>query len=140
MMDFEFEPKNAAYWKRQANKADAEITKLRQRIKELEETNATYASYIIEDRIDEHVSNLEQRIKELEANLNTFTNAVDHVTADGVTRRAFSTSEGWAMIHKDRLHELECIEERSQAGQGEPVAEVVSPSFAGLYLEGWMGK
>lgn len=54
---------------------------------------------------------LEENAK-LRAELAAFKSAVDHVTADGKTTRSFSASEGWAMVHMDRLTDLHVVEER----------------------------
>lgn len=52
----------------------------------------------------------------LRQKLAAFQSAVEHVTEDGKTRRSFvAMPEGWAMIHKDRLHDLEVAEERLAA-------------------------
>jgi methylthioribose-1-phosphate isomerase len=51
------------------------------------------------------------RAAELIANAATFEAAVAHVTEDGKTKRSVSSSDGWAMVHKDRLTELEILEE-----------------------------
>ena len=59
------------------------------------------------------------RIEELEQQLATFHSAVEHVTEDGCTRRSFvAMPEGWAMVHKDRLHALELAEEQLAATDG----------------------
>lgn len=50
-------------------------------------------------------------IERLGAELASFKSAVAHVTEDGKTRRSFSASEGWAMVHRDRLLDLEVAEE-----------------------------
>ena len=48
---------------------------------------------------------------QLQTQLATFHSAVEHVTEDGCTRRSFvAMPEGWAMVHKDRLHALELAE------------------------------
>jgi len=58
-------------------------------------------------------------IVELRDQLNTFHSAVEHVTEDGCTRRSFvAMPEGWAMVHKDRLHALELAEEQLAATDG----------------------
>lgn len=52
-------------------------------------------------------------IAALRQQLATFHSAVEHVTEDGCTRRSVvAMPEGWAMVHKDRLHELELAEEQ----------------------------
>ncbi len=52
-------------------------------------------------------------IAELRQQLATFHSAVEHVTEDGCMRRSFvATPEGWAMVHKDRLHDLTVAEEQ----------------------------
>ena len=59
------------------------------------------------------------RIEELEQQLAAFHSAVEHVTEDGCTRRSFvAMPEGWAMVHKDRLHALELAEEQLAATDG----------------------
>ena len=58
---------------------------------------------------------MSERIGEIESDLNDFHMAVEHVTENGNTKRSFSTSEGWAMVHKDRLTDLEIAEERIAA-------------------------
>lgn len=45
------------------------------------------------------------------AELAEFRCAVEHVTEDGKTTRSFSSSAGWAMVHKERLMDLETAEE-----------------------------
>ena len=61
-----------------------------------------------------------QHIITLEQQLATFHSAVEHVTEDGCTRRSFvAMPEGWAMVHKDRLHDLELAEEQLSAAQSE---------------------
>ncbi len=56
---------------------------------------------------------LQQEVRELRQQLSTFHSAVEHVTEDGCTRRSVvAMPEGWAMVHKDRLHELELAEEQ----------------------------
>jgi uncharacterized coiled-coil protein SlyX len=76
---------------------------LREQIKELEAAHeAAYHASVM----------LTEKIKALEAELNTFQQAVAHVTEDGKTRRSFSSSEGWAMVHHDRLSDLEIAEEQ----------------------------
>ena len=57
----------------------------------------------------------EQKGISTNAELNTFRQAAAHVTEDGKTRRSFTTSEGWAMVHADRLLDLEIAEERCAA-------------------------
>lgn len=59
-------------------------------------------------------------VAELRQQLAAFQSAVEHVTEDGCTRRSFSTSEGWAMVHKDRLHDLEVAEEQLAATEPKP--------------------
>lgn len=49
--------------------------------------------------------------------LAVFNSAVEHVTEEGKTKRSFSVSEGWAMVHKERLIDLECAEEQLSASQ-----------------------
>ncbi len=52
-------------------------------------------------------------VAELRDQLNTFHSAVEHVTEDGCTRRSVvAMPEGWAMVHKDRLHDLTVAEEQ----------------------------
>ena len=59
-------------------------------------------------------------IAELRQQLAAFHSAVEHVTEDGCTRRSFvAMPEGWAMVHKDRLHDLELAEEQLSAAQSE---------------------
>ena len=61
-----------------------------------------------------------QHIITLEQQLVTFHSAVEHVTEDGCTRRSVvAMPEGWAMVHKDRLHDLELAEEQLSAAQSE---------------------
>lgn len=55
---------------------------------------------------------MEKRIAELEKRLATFEEAVAHVTEDATASRSFTSSEGWSMVHTQRLHDLEIIEER----------------------------
>lgn len=55
---------------------------------------------------------LEAELTKLRAELAAFKSAVDHVTADGKTTRSFSASEGWSMVHCDRLTDLHVAEER----------------------------
>jgi len=49
--------------------------------------------------------------------LQTFRAAVEHVTENGNTKRSVSASEGWAVVHKDRLIDLEIAEERLTKSQ-----------------------
>lgn len=51
-------------------------------------------------------------IAKLKVELNLYRNARDHVTGRGKTKRTFSTGEGWAMVHKDYLLDLECAAEQ----------------------------
>jgi len=51
--------------------------------------------------------------------LNRFLSAVEHVTADGNTHHTVSTSEGWAMVHRERLRDLELNEEELTACEKE---------------------
>ncbi len=44
--------------------------------------------------------------------LSQFLYAVQHVTEDGNTTSSYSTSAGWAMVHADRLIDLEVAEEQ----------------------------
>lgn len=60
---------------------------------------------------------LQNENEELRQQLDTFNSAVEHVTENGKTKRSFSSSEGWAMVHKDRLLDLECAEEQLAASQ-----------------------
>ena len=62
--------------------------------------------------VSEIVAKLQRENNELRAELAAFRCAAEHVTEDGNTRRSFTASEGWAMIHSERLSELECKEER----------------------------
>lgn len=62
--------------------------------------------------VTEIVAQLQRENKELRAELAAFQCAVEHVTENGNTKRSFSASEGWAMVHKDRLTDLEIAEER----------------------------
>ena len=62
--------------------------------------------------VTEIVAKLQRENNELRAELAAFRCAAEHVTEDGNTRRSFTASEGWAMVHKDRLLDLEIIEER----------------------------
>jgi hypothetical protein len=56
---------------------------------------------------------LENKIGLMEIELHSFRTSIEHITVDGCTTRSFIDSKGWwAMIHKDRLHQLECFEER----------------------------
>ena len=56
---------------------------------------------------------------ELRQQLAMFKSAVEHVTEDGCTRRSFvAMPEGWAMVHKDRLNDLELAEEQLAATDG----------------------
>ena len=58
-------------------------------------------------------------IAELREQLAAFHSAVEHVTEDGCTRRSFvAMPEGWAMVHKDRRHDLELAEEQLAATDG----------------------
>ena len=60
-----------------------------------------------------------EEIAELRKQLATFHSAVEHVTEDGCTRRSVvAMPEGWAMVHKDRLHDLELAEEQLAATDG----------------------
>ena len=63
-------------------------------------------------------STLDEVVK-LRQQLAAFHSAVEHVTEDGCTRRSFvAMPEGWAMVHKDRLHALELAEEQLAATDG----------------------
>ena len=54
-----------------------------------------------------------EREIDLRQQLAAFHSAVEHVTEDGCLRRSFvAMPEGWAMVHKDRLHDLELAEEQ----------------------------
>lgn len=55
----------------------------------------------------------EDEITKLRAELATFKAAVEHVTENGKTRRSFSTGE-WAMVHSERLTDLEIAEESAE--------------------------
>ena len=78
---------------------------------ELREIRAAISANPEESTLDE-VVNLRQQLA-------TFHSAVEHVTEDGCTRRSFvAMPEGWAMVHKDRLHALELAEEQLAATDG----------------------
>ena len=65
-------------------------------------------------------SSRDAEIAALRQQLSTFHSAVEHVTEDGCTRRSVvAMPEGWAMVHKDRLHDLELAEE--QLATTEPI-------------------
>lgn len=78
---------------------------------ELREIREAISANPEESTLDE-VVNLRQQLA-------TFHSAVEHVTEDGCTRRSFvAMPEGWAMVHKDRLHALELAEEQLAATDG----------------------
>jgi len=59
------------------------------------------------------VESCKEEIESLRQQLAAFHSAVEHVTEDGCTRRSFvAMPEGWAMVHKDRLYDLELAEEQ----------------------------
>lgn len=64
------------------------------------------------ERLEQEVQGLRTLVNSLEVELNTFRQAVQHVTEMGKTRRSFSTNGGWAMIHAERLTELEIFQEK----------------------------
>ncbi|NMD19129.1 MAG: hypothetical protein GYA76_02445 [Verrucomicrobia bacterium] len=66
------------------------------------------------------VESCKEEIESLRQQLAAFHSAVEHVTEDGCLRRSFvAMPEGWAMVHKDRLHDLELAEEQLAAAQSE---------------------
>ena len=78
---------------------------------ELREIRAAISANPEESTLDE-VVNLRQQLA-------AFRSAAEHVTEDGCTRRSFvAMPEGWAMVHKDRLHALELAEEQLAATDG----------------------
>ena len=90
-------------WNDTVAKEEKTMAELKEQIKVLEAAHeAAYHASVM----------LTEKIKALEAELNTFQQAVAHVTEDGKTRRSFSSSEGWAMVHHDRLSDLEIAEEQ----------------------------
>lgn len=91
------------------------VEQLRQRVAELEKERDEALRVTFNPAVLEEMNNLTAERDALKLTLNTFQQAVEHVTEKGNTRRAFSTREGWAMIHKDRLLDLEIIEERCDA-------------------------
>ena len=79
-----------------------------QKVASQSENEAFMCSYKIAKRNTE--------VAELRHQLATFHSAVEHVTEDGCTRRSVvAMPEGWAMVHKDRLHNLELAEEQLAA-------------------------
>lgn len=83
---------------------DAEIAELRKQLAEAQ------AEVLEQARI---VGMGAEREIDLRQQLATFHSAVEHVTEDGCLRRSFvAMPEGWAMVHKDRLHDLELAEEQ----------------------------
>jgi len=51
-------------------------------------------------------------VADLRAELAQFQNAVEHVTENGKTTRSVSHSDKWAIVHSERLSDLECAEEK----------------------------
>lgn len=62
--------------------------------------------------VTETIVSLQKELNAIKSELAAFRCAVEHVTEDGNTKRSFVSGDGWAMIHKDRLFDLEVIEER----------------------------
>ena len=58
------------------------------------------------------------KIEDLEVVLAMFKSAVQHVTEIGKTNRSVSASGKWAMVHSDRLADLEIIEEAAKDAVG----------------------
>ncbi len=61
---------------------------------------------------DKKITELTRQRDELLAELSSFKTAIEHVTADGKTRRSYSSSDGWSMVHRERLVDLELLEEK----------------------------
>jgi chromosome segregation ATPase len=57
--------------------------------------------------LEAKLANLRKQREELLAELASFKVAVAHVTEDGKGSRSFSSSEGWAMVHREYLADLE---------------------------------
>jgi uncharacterized protein YpuA (DUF1002 family) len=76
----------------------------------------TMSDVILDLRQKLHEISLDWQITQQQ--LAAFQSAAEHVTENGCTRRSFvAMPEGWAMIHKDRLHELEVAEEKLAANE-----------------------
>lgn len=103
-------------WYAELMKARAEIERLQQQVSMMQKEIEGYTPW---RELQKTCKDQQAEINALYVELNTFKNAVDHVTADGKTSRAFSASEGWAMVHKDRLLDLECAEETNKRLQRE---------------------
>jgi hypothetical protein len=67
--------------------------------------------------------------KEL-VSLQEFRVAVEHVTENGKTKRSMSSSDGWAVVHKDRLRDLEIAEERLAIAEERLAAAAISAEAA----------
>jgi hypothetical protein len=67
--------------------------------------------------------------KEL-VSLQEFRVAVEHVTENGKTKRSMSSSAGWAVVHKDRLLDLEIAEERLAIAEERLAAAAISAEAA----------
>ncbi len=63
------------------------------------------ADYSVLDAAADEIESLRKQLAALQS-------AVEHVTENGKTKRSFSASEGWAMVHKERLLDLEVAEEQ----------------------------
>lgn len=68
-------------------------------------------SELIEKLLAENEA-LKQERDAFKAQLSQYLYAVQHVTEEGNTTRSYSTSNGWAMVHEDRLADLEVAEEQ----------------------------
>ena len=109
---------------RQLSIRDAEIAELRQQLADRDEqiSDLTISSdtYFAERNSARDVWRRASKDRdELRQQLAMFKSAVEHVTEDGCLRRSFvAMPEGWAMVHKDRLHALELAEEQLAATDG----------------------
>ena len=96
--------------------AQTEVADLKKQLSERDAAIAKLNSNLRTSRWERNEPELLEEIDELRQQLAAFHSAVEHVTEDGCTRRSFvAMPEGWAMVHKDRLHALELAEEQLAA-------------------------
>ena len=99
--------------------AQTEVADLKKQLSERDAAIAKLNSNLRTSRWERNEPELLEEIDELRQQLAAFHSAVEHVTEDGCTRRSFvAMPEGWAMVHKDRLHALELAEEQLAATDG----------------------
>ena len=91
------------------------IAELEQEIMDLRAERDKWKSAALSESYDQLAAlfeEQEQRLAKVEGLLNAFQQAVIHVTENGKTARSFSSGDGWAMVHSDRLTDLVVCEEQ----------------------------